>query len=103
MGVMKGYDGKSDGTARYLHDRHRALQLEADGFRASQHGYRGRSEKFRKQHTGGSLLREDASSFAKATADETKARLPAPLRVESTLQGCYEMAIRGLFFCGASA
>jgi hypothetical protein len=29
--------------------------------------------------TGGSLLREDASSVAKAMEDETKAKLPAPL------------------------
>jgi hypothetical protein len=29
------------------------------------------------ENTGESLLREDASSFAKATADVTKARLPA--------------------------
>ncbi len=34
----------------------------------------------RREATGESLLRKDASSFAEATADRSKARLPAPRR-----------------------
>jgi hypothetical protein len=49
----------------------------------------------------GSLLREDASSFAKASVDETKAKLPAPLK-RACLHKSYGTSLHPGMLCCSS-